>query len=537
MSIDVVNIGLAFLEGFALIISPCILPILPLVLTGSLTGSKARPLGLIVGFILTFTLFTLFSKILIDHLHINANALRYASYTILTFLGIMMMSNYLTEKFNLFTKQIIHVNQASNRNFIQNNFWSGVLFGALIAIIWTPCAGPILAAVIVQAIIQKTTINSFFVVLFFALGVSIPMLLIAFLGRGFMQHFNFFRGKSSLFRKLLGALIILGVIFSIYSTDLALFSARLKFNNFVTSEVSHKIYPAPPLAGIVAWINSPPLQLSNLKGKVVLIDFWAYSCINCIRTQPYLNEWYKKYKDKGFIVIGVHSPEFPFEAELTNVRKAVQLFGIQYPVALDNNFMTWENYHNIYWPSHYLINKNGDVIYRQFGEGNFEEIEKNIRLALGLKPENGKYVTREKVSTDQTPETYLGFQRSENYANEAAGKINAPEQYIYPSKLALNEWSLKGKWIISLHNITTAEKGASIKLHFKAKKVYAVMGNRDKPVKIDLLLNGKVLPKSSLVVDTHQLYILLSLSEKEEGIIEMTAQSPGLEVYTFTFGG
>jgi cytochrome c biogenesis protein CcdA/thiol-disulfide isomerase/thioredoxin len=547
MPVDLINIGLAFIEGFALIIAPCILPILPIILTGSLAGNKFRPLGIIIGFIITFTLVTLFSKFLIDFAHINPEILRNISYIILILLGLIMMSSYLTDKFGLLTQRLANIG-SSMQTTNKSGFFGGILFGGLIGIIWTPCVGPILAAVIVQAVTQQTTFGSVLIVLSFAIGVGVPMFLIAFFGRKIMSKFRFFRDKTKLFRKILGALIILGVIFSIYSTNITLLSAQTSHNTQLTGsslmDGLSNSYPTPNIEGIDTWINSPPLQIKDLKDKVILIDFWTYSCINCIRTLPYLKDWYAKYHDKGFIIIGIHSPEFQFEHDLNNVKNAVEKYGIHYPVALDNHFITWRNFHNQYWPAHFLIDKKGYVVYEHFGEGEYDVTENNIRYLLGLtgpmtskNPEPSSYLK-------QTPETYLGYNRAENFASPESITKNQPLIYSYPKVLATDKWALQGKWIIYPDKIMSADSNASIKLHFYAGKVYAVMGTTGKPVTLRLKQNGKLITDNKetdvvngqVAVNGNRLYTLINLKQPSDGTIELTTATPGLELYTFTFG-
>lgn len=552
MDIAWVNMGLAFLEGFALIISPCILPILPIILSGSLTGNKNRPLGIITGFIITFTIVTLFSKALIAALNINPDTLRHISFGILLLLGVMMVSTYLTDKFNLFTQRLTRVGSSlESVNNPQTGFLSGLLFGGLVGIIWTPCAGPILAAVIVQVVIQKTTLSSLVVILAFAIGAGLPMLLIALIGRGVLAQFSFIRNHTELFRKLLGLIIIASVLFLIVNPEGVTYSPMNNLRNPTQSSNSllvnglAKPYPAPPIEGISAWINSPPLQLDQLKNKVVLIDFWTYSCINCIHTLPYLKDWYEKYHDKGFIIIGIHSPEFEFERNLDNVKNAVAKLGIVYPVALDNNFITWQNYHNRYWPAHYLIDKGGNVVYEHFGEGEYDVTENNIRYLLNLSKENPTTNVEETYSKEQTPETYLGYRRATRFASPTKILQDKPAIYSNSKLLPKDYWTLTGNWIINGDKIISASSGASIKLHFNAVKVYAVMGAPPShKINLKLFLNGKPVTNqagkdvsnSIVSVSSNQLYSLIELPHENEGILELTATAPGLEIYTFTFG-
>lgn len=545
MQTDLIQIGLAFIEGIALIVSPCILPILPIILSGSLTGSKSRPLGIVTGFIISFTIITLFSRAFIELTHLNQDVIRNISFVILLGLGILMMSQFLTDKFNLLTQRLTRVGGSLQTvNNTQSGFLGGVLFGSLVGIIWTPCAGPILAAIIVQVVIQQTTFNSIFVVTAFAIGAGIPMLLIALLGRGVLSNFNFLREHTVFLRQLLGFIIILSVIYMIFSPEIG--TSRVNTNpttkpTAIINGLAHP-YPAPQLEGLDEWINSSPLTWNDLKGKVVLVDFWTYSCINCIRTLPYLKAWYAQYHHQGFEIIGVHSPEFQFEHDLENVKNAVSKFAIQYPVALDNHFTTWRNFKNQYWPAQYLINQNGEVVYEHFGEGDDDVIENNIRFLLGTvektsMPNN----PGESIFSRQTPETYLGYNRIARFSSPENIKNNLSASYTYPAELARNDWALNGEWKFLAENIVAMSDNASIKLHFTAKKVYAVMG-ASIPVSVKLQLNGKPLvdttdiKNSQVLVSHNQLYTLVDLESEQEGVLEIIATNPGLEVYTFTFG-
>jgi cytochrome c biogenesis protein CcdA/thiol-disulfide isomerase/thioredoxin len=540
MNADIINTSLAFIEGFALIISPCILPILPFILSASLTGNKSRPFGIIVGFVTAFSLVTLFSRQLIGALHIDPNTLQNASFVLLILLGMLMMSTYLTEKFTLLTQRLANVGSSfesvSNPN---SGLWGGVLFGMLIGIIWTPCAGPILAAVIVQVVIQKTTLQSVLTVVAFALGAGLPMLLIAIAGRKIIDRFAIFRTHTVMLRKLLGLIIIVSSLMLMSGLG-TYFSTTNTVNNNLTA--SHSLvnglahpYPAPKLLGISDWINTAPLELSQLKGKVVLIDFWTYSCINCLRTLPYLKDWYAKYHDLGLDIIGIHSPEFSFEHDLSNVQQAVKKEGILYPVGLDNQFVTWQLFNNKFWPAHYLINKNGDVVYEHFGEGEYDVTENNIRFLLGLSATTLTMSKQAEQSVAATPETYLGYQRQENYFSNEIVVKNGSANYSYPALLPEDGWALQGRWQIAADRIVSAQAGASIKLHFKAGKVYGVMGVvNGSEMTVRLRLNDQ--DQGMVSVNRNQLYTLLSFKKQEEGTLELIAPASGLEIYTFTFG-
>jgi cytochrome c biogenesis protein CcdA/thiol-disulfide isomerase/thioredoxin len=561
MQSDLVNIGLGFLEGFALIISPCILPILPIILAGSFTGSKKRPLGVITGFVIFFAIFTFFSRKLVIYSGIDLNIIRHIAYVFLLLLGVIMMSSYLTDKFGELTRKLANTGSSLKAaNNTEGGFGSGVLFGGLIAIIWTPCAGPILAAIIVQTVIQQTNLASFLTVLAFGIGAAVPMLFIALFGRNIMAKLGFFKTHTGTFRKLLGAIIIASVGYMFFYLDGGFSGANASpaplsntavesTNTTATTTLQkglEKPYPAPAIDGIVAWINSPPLTLSELKGKVVLIDFWTYSCINCIRTLPYINDWYQKYHDKGLVIIGVHSPEFDFEKSLTNVKNAVAKDQIAYPVALDSQFVTWRNYQNSYWPAHYLIDKDGNVVYTHFGEGDYDVTENNIRYLLGLKETSTtEAAPKATYNKPETHETYFGYNRATNYAGKEPVTKDKTAEYSYPTDLAPDQWALQGPWTVMPDHIVAAGNNAALKFNFRAGKVFIVMGNATTtPINVKLVLNGngvntekgKDVVDSSINVNGHALYEAIVLNEPASGILELIPSEPGLEIYTFTFG-
>lgn len=549
MQADIVNVGLGFLEGFALIISPCILPILPIILAGSLTGSKKRPIGIIVGFVIIFSLFTLFSRKLVQLSGIDSNVIRHFAYALLFLFGIMMLSTYLTEKFGQLTQRLANTGSTFNAaNNPRGGFISGILFGGSVAIIWTPCAGPILAAVIVQIAIQQTNFMSFLTLLAFGVGAGLPMLMIVFFGRELLAKFGCIRSHAALFRKLLGVIIILSVGYMIY-VEGSIRTAYASENNNTSLTLQKGLwvpYKAPSISGIDAWINSEPLQLDNLKGKVILVDFWTYSCINCKRTLPYLNDWYDKYHDKGLVIIGVHTPEFDFEKNLDNVKNAVKVDNIKYPVALDNKFVTWRNFNNEYWPAHYLIDKTGNVVYTHLGEGDYDVAENNIRYLLGINSSAlDKVSVQDQVSQLETPETYLGYARARNFSSPEKLLKDQTEQYSFPGNLNKDDWALQGKWKIMSDRIISEDTNSAIKINFNARKVYIVMGSTNNSiVNVSILLNGKRVEgdrgkdvtNSSIKVDKHSIYHAIELSKSGNNILEIIATSPGLEVYTITFG-
>ncbi|MBI3440378.1 MAG: cytochrome c biogenesis protein DipZ, partial [Proteobacteria bacterium] len=413
---NIVEPGLAFLEGLALIVSPCILPVLPLVLCASADGGKRRPFGIIIGFVGSFSLFAFASRKIVTALGVDVDLFKNISLLLLFLFGLVLLSSTLSEKFSLWTQGLARLGNRVTTSG-EDGLISGILIGALIGLIWTPCAGPILAAVLVQVIRQQTDLAGYLIILSFSIGAGLPMLAVALIGRSLIGQLGFLTRHTETVRKAFGGIMIAAVIFIASGADLQSLLTWEKPTSVPTTKAwrlekaLERPYPAPEFSGIDAWLNSPPLKMSDLKGKVVLVDFWTYSCINCVRTLPYITEWDKKYRDKGLVIVGMHSPEFEFEKKAENVTAAIAAHGIHYPVALDNSLSTWINFSNNYWPAHYLIDREGRVVYTHFGEGEYDVTENNIRFLLGLKDKTP--VKPGAIDNSiQTPETYLGYARS-----------------------------------------------------------------------------------------------------------------------------
>lgn len=304
-------------------------------------------------------------------------------------------------------------------------------------------------------------------------------------------------------------------------------------------------YPAPEFAGIKLWLNSPPLTLAALKGKVVLIDFWTYSCVNCVRTLPWITRWDASYRDKGLVIIGVHSPEFDFEKSPDNVRAALSRYGIRYPVALDSDMATWGQYNNRFWPAHYLIDQQGRVVYTHFGEGHYEVTENAIRYLLGIKTPVKATEAPPPFKAGQTPETYLGLERTERFGGKEDGPDTVATRYQLPDTLDSDHWALGGDWKAGRQSITSTRPGSVLRLHFTARKVFLVLGTASgHPARVSLTLNGFPVganaghdaPDGTLLVKRHALYELIDQKAIRSGVLDIRTDTPGLEAYAFTFG-
>lgn len=566
-----------FLAGIVTILSPCILPILPIVLSGTISGDKKRPLGIILGFILSFTFFTLFLATIVKLTGIPTNTLRVIAGVILLIFGLSLLIPFFQELIEkLFTKLSIFAPKANPHA----GLWGGFVIGLTIGIVWTPCVGPILASVIALAATSQVSTATFLITLTYSIGTAIPMFLIMYGGRNLLNKAPWLTKSTPKIQKAFGVLMILFAIAIFtnidqqiegylaatpYGADLT----QLENNSVVTQQLnslkghqssntnlnSNALFntdsPAPDFVGITKWLNTNnPLSIHDLKGKVVLVDFWTYTCINCIRTLPHVTSWYDKYNKDGFIVIGVHTPEFEFEHETSNVEKAIKQYKIYYPVAQDNNYATWNNFNNEYWPAEYLIDANGIIRREDFGEGQYGQMEEAIQTLLrqaGHKITQKLDTLPDMTPQDQiSPETYLGNYRMQYYyPSSTLG--DGTSTYSLSEQIPQNTFSLGGEWTITDQNAITG-KNATLSYNFTAGYVYLVLrpsaANKASVVKV--LLDGKPVNAANegsdvkngvLNVTTDRLYNLIDLHGKTENhVLKLEFETPGTQGYAFTFG-
>jgi len=572
-------LAFAFLAGIITVLSPCILPILPIVLTSSIgTNNKierSRPYGVVIGFILSFTFFTLFLSTIVRLLGIPADSLRLFSVFVIAAFGVsLLMPKFQAITEQLFAKMSSLVPNGQNRT----GFTGGIIIGLSIGLLWTPCVGPILASVISLAITGTVTLQAVLITLAYSMGTAIPMFAIIRGGQSVLRRVPWLLKNLSNIQKVFGILMILTAIAIFFNFDrtfqtfiLNTFPSygagltQIEDNTLVRNQLGQnqenrikkedmgkpmfsllldKAVKAPEIINGGQWFNTEPLTLASLKGKVIIVDFWTYSCINCQRTLPYLKTWYEKYHDKGLEIIGVHAPEFEFEKNPINVSKAIKDFGLMYPVIQDNNFATWRAYQNRYWPAKYFIDKEGFIRYTHFGEGEYDKSEQVIQellkeagaADLPATIDNPTYT----VSVG-TPESYLGYKRIENLANISQLKRDATAEYIAPAFLGNNQFSYVGKWNV-MSEYANPLAGATLNFKFDAKDVYLVMKPTNEKSSIKVFIDDKMqypgddVKNGMVILEADRLYKLVKLPARGIHTLRLEFQDSNAQLFAFTFG-
>lgn len=547
----------SFLAGMLTIGAPCILPMLPIILGVSVGHtSKTRPLFITLGFITTFSAAGLTLSFIVQKLMIAPDLLRTIAVAGLGIFGLLMLFpklfEILAQRLSGFSTQAQQMSQkAGNKNF------GGFVLGMILGLIWTPCAGPILGSILTLIATQSNFGQAIPLLIAYAAGAGVPMLAISYGGQAITTRVRSIAKYTNTIQKLFGGIILLLAVAMYFQYDLKLQAKLLDYYSFPSLE-QKLIQPksgvlpvvnqtsnaenttanlpdygqAPDFKNITAWINTDKnLTMADLRGKVVLIDFWTYSCINCIRTLPQVTSWYEKYKDQGFVVIGVHTPEFEFEKVLANVQTAVKRHGINYPVALDNNFGTWNNYSNHYWPAHYLIDRDGNIRYYHFGEGKYGETENAIAQLLGM----GKTVGAADGEADRnvrTPEIYFGTDRLE-YLTRLQSPAKSETEFYLPRQLESNHFALEGVWKFSPESVELTEGAGLIKMNFFAGTIHMV-AEANKPITVQITVDGK--KQKPVTIFGSDLYTLFDSTDYAAHEILIEVPEPGLDVYTFTFG-
>ena len=582
----VVLIVFAFVAGAATALSPCVLPVLPVALAAGVTGGRRRPLGVVTGLALSFTVATVALVYLISALGLPDSLLRTLAIIALIGFGVCLLVPRLGDRLEARLSRLGPTGGVGGDAAREHGgFWSGMLVGGGLGFVYAPCAGPILAGVITVSASQSLTAGRLAVALAYGIGSAVVLYALMLGGRRLTGRLA---RRSGRFQMTMGgvmvviALLMLGNYDTRFETaiagDLPSFlvdpTNSLESSHVAKTQLAalrgHKarqdaglhaadaglklpvIEPAPEIRGTQDWFNTPgerPISLASLRGHVVLVDFWTYTCINCIRTLPYLNAWYAKYHQDGFDIIGVHTPEFPFEHSAANVAAAIQQNGIEYPVAQDNNYATWDAYKNEYWPAEYLIDAKGRIRLADFGEGNYETKQRAIRSLLveasdasdlggaadvrALKPSE----------VEITPESYLGTERGERFTN---GALTAGQHDFGPLPAQtppLSGLRFAGNWDVGPWG-TTAVHDSELQLRFRARRVYLVMGSPGHPRPVDVLLDGHAIPQSLagtaihagvVQVQLQDLYNLVNLPSVQTHTLTVRVPA-GTSVYDFTFG-
>ncbi|MFD4958979.1 cytochrome c biogenesis protein DipZ [Microbacterium sp. NPDC058389] len=577
---ELVIIGL--LGGLITGISPCILPVLPVIfLTGGaqsarfesaagdqglVPASRWRPYLVIAGLVTSFTFVTLVGSLVLGALGLSQDVLRWAGIGVLVLIGVGLLvprvERLLEKPFQ----------RLARRSEVKNS-GSGYGVGLALGTVFVPCAGPVLAAIIVAGSTGRIDVGTVVLTLSFAVGVAIPLLFFALAGRGLVERIRAFRTHERGLRIAAGVAMLalaVGLVFDVpqllqrlvpdYTagvqrqlTDSPDARRALDLGGLVTDENKdldkctngaselESCGTAPSIRGIQTWLNTPdgaPIDLEDLRGEVVLVDFWAYSCINCQRSIPHVVAWDAAYRSAGLRVIGVHSPEYAFEKDAGNVAAGAADFGITYPVALDNDLSTWTNYRNRYWPAHYLIDADGVVRHIAFGEGNYAATEKLVRELLADAHPGQALPDATEVADDtpgagpRTRETFLGSAKDVNFGGEGAYRAGDGTFALAEDQPA-DSFALDGMWRIETQFATPSAGGdGGIRLRFHAGEVRMVLaGEGEVRVRLD---GGR--ERTIAVSGTPRSYAVALGTDATAAHVLDVRVSPGVEVYSFTFG-
>jgi cytochrome c biogenesis protein CcdA/thiol-disulfide isomerase/thioredoxin len=592
-----------FLGGVLTILSPCIMPVLPFVFARSERKFSTNGLPLLVGMTLAFagiaTLATVGGSWAV---RLNQYG-RVVSLILLTVVAATLLSrtlaDWLARPFVALGNRLLPAANGGG----EGSVLSSLLLGAATGLLWAPCAGPILGLVLTGAAISGPNTHTSLLLLAYAAGAATSLGVAIFAGRTLFATLKKSFGVGEWIRRVLGVCVLLGVVAIAFGWDTSILT-RLSLNgtNRLEQSLLDRIQPArkggdvmamnnsmapsnsmamsnsmmmspgatlrslpvegdlPSLSGATAWLNSPPLDAAALRGKVVLVDFWTYSCINCLRSLPYIKSWYERYKDHGLVVVGVHAPEFAFEKDEGNVRRAIKDLGIAYPVAMDNDYAIWQGFDNHYWPAHYFIDAMGKIRGHHFGEGEYGESEQTLRELLtqagykDLPPAIGDQESAVGVQAaadeneDQSPETYVGYARAKSFVSPGGFAEDHAKTYALPASLGLNEWGLAGRWNVASQEAVSEAASGRLSFRFRARDLHLVMGPAadGKPLRFRVQIDGAD-PGPNHGVDTdaggngiikeERLYQLIrQAGAVGEHTFSIEFPDAGAQVYSFTFG-
>ncbi|NKQ73680.1 cytochrome C biogenesis protein [Rhizobium sp. UPM1132] len=586
---------IAYLGGALTILSPCILPILPFVFARAGQPFVRSTLPMLAGMAATFALVATLAAVG-GSWAIRANEYgRLAAIVLLALFGASLLSPRIA---STLARPIVDLGNnlinATGGGRGTTTVKSALLLGVATGLLWAPCAGPILGLVLTGAALQGANLQTTFLLIAYAAGAASSLAVALLVGGKLFAAMKRSLGFGDRIRQVLGAAVLAGVAVIALGLDTSLL-ARLSYASTASLEqaVLDRLHAkplsgpsselasnevmiaaadakqpfrsdlpvegyAPSLDGAVEWLNSTPLTTEQLRGKVVLVDFWTYSCINCIRTIPYIKAWAEKYKDQGLVVIGVHAPEFAFEKKIDNVKKAISDFQIGYPVAIDNDYSIWRAFENSYWPAGYLIDAKGQIRYHHFGEGNYNKTEKAIQDLLreaGSQTTASAPVAPDAKGVEAGPdlgnirsgETYLGYEQAANFASPEELQADTARNYTI-AEPGLNGWGLSGTWTVGRDQATLDQPGGGITYRFSARDLHLVLGPGagGKPVRFQVKVDGKapgpdhgsdIDADGNGTVTATRLYQLV----RQSGTVaarnfEIRFLDRGVQAYAFTFG-
>jgi cytochrome c biogenesis protein CcdA/thiol-disulfide isomerase/thioredoxin len=582
---------LAFLGGILTIISPCILPVLPFVFAKADQPFRKSGLPLLAGMAVTFAGFAAVATVGGAWV-VRANQYgRWAALVVLAIFGLTLLwpalADWLTRPFVRLGSQLAQPSAGATHPSALRSLLLGVATGLL----WAPCAGPILGLILTGAALEGAGQHSAFLLLAYAAGAAVSLAVAVLAGGQVFAALKRSLKAEVWIRSVLGVLVLAGVVVIAFGLDRGVLTqVSLASTSGLEQSLIDRLHAnpqpqsnpqknpggmmmmmsstaagaaagpqtLPDLSGAVAWLNSSPLSAEQLKGHVVLVDFWTYSCINCLRSIPYIGAWAEKYKNSGLVVIGVHTPEFAFEKDLDNVKRAVSDLKITYPVALDNDYKIWKAFHNSFWPADYLTDATGKIRHHHFGEGKYDETEQQIQELL--KERNGQLAVTGlvKVSASgaeappdndvESPETYVGYERADSFLSPGGLKQDVAHVYATPKHLELNQWGFGGNWTDHSQVAILGSARGRLVYRFHARDLHLVLGPaaNGRAVRFRVTLDGKA-PGANHGVDTdaagdgkitdHRLYQLIRQKDAiEDRTFEIEFLDTGAQAFAFTFG-
>lgn len=574
---------IAYLSGALTILSPCILPVLPFVLARAGQPFLKVTLPMLAGMALTFAMVGTLAAVGGNWAAAANQYGRYAALALFAIFGATLLStglaSVLTRPVVAFANRLL---DGGGSSAAAPTIGGSLVLGIATGLLWAPCAGPILGIVLTGAALAGANVQTSLLLLAYAAGATTSLALALLIGGRVFASMKRSLGAIEWLRRGLGAAILASVVAIGFGLDQGLLAGLSSAGTARIEEALLKRLPAgkleaisgamasearvdlpvegrlPSLDGAVTWLNSAPLSAEQLRGKVVLVTFWTYSCINCIRTFPYVRAWAEKYRDQGLVVIGVHTPEFAFEKKPENVRKAVAHFGIGFPVAVDSDYAIWRAFRNNYWPARYIVDARGQVRYHHLGEGDYEKTGKVIEQLLGDMGQTqvgvdtvASHAAGAEVAPDlgnlRSSETYIGYSQASNFASPERLKPEAPQDYT-AARIGLNHWGLSGTWTIGSERASLDKAEGGITHRFSARDLHLVLGPdaQGRPVRFQVTLDGKPPGEdhgadidaegNGTVTDTRLYQLVRQAGTVRERLFEIRFLDPGVEAYAFTFG-